>query len=141
MMYSLPDTIFRFLPDTSDCPDIVLRIQGLKHVRSIEFDSINQQIYWIDDQTLSIRKTQENRTYSSIIVSEKSGDPVDLALDPLGRLLFWSCTINDAINVIKLDNDSALGIVVKGDGEKPSISQYILKRDYFSGRTLEGRRG
>lgn len=46
--------------DTSDYPDIVLRIRGLQHVRSIEFDPINQYIYWIDDQTLSIRKTFED---------------------------------------------------------------------------------
>lgn len=132
MMYSLRNAIFRFLPDTNDCPDVVLRIQGLKHVRSIEFDPITQHIYWIDGRTLSIRKTLENKTHSSIMISGNSGHPVDLALDSLGRLLFWSCAINDAINVTKLDNASALGVVVKGDGEKPrNIAIHSEKRFLF----------
>ncbi|XP_033324031.1 low-density lipoprotein receptor-related protein 6 [Megalopta genalis] len=132
MMYSLRNAIYRFLPDTNDCPDIVLRIQGLKNVRSIEFDPITQHIYWIDGRTSSIRKTLENKTHSTIVVSGGSGHPVDLALDSLGRLLFWSCAINDAINVTKLDNGSALGIVVKGDGEKPrNIAIHSEKRLLF----------
>ncbi|XP_076640079.1 low-density lipoprotein receptor-related protein 6 isoform X1 [Colletes latitarsis] len=132
MMYSLRNAIFRFLPDTSDCSDVVLRIQGLKNVRSIEFDPVTQHIYWIDGRTSSIRKTLENKTHSSVMVSGSFGHPVDLALDPLGRLLFWSCAINDAINVTKLDNGSALGIVVKGDGEKPrNIAIHSEKRLLF----------
>ncbi|XP_003704485.2 low-density lipoprotein receptor-related protein 6 [Megachile rotundata] len=132
MMYSLRNAIFRFLPDTNDCPDVVLRIQGLKNARSIEFDPITQHIYWIDGRTLSIRKTLENKTHSTIVVSGNSGHPVDLALDSLGRLLFWSCAVNDAINVTKLDNGSALGVVVKGDGEKPrNIAIHSEKRLLF----------
>ncbi|XP_029038470.2 low-density lipoprotein receptor-related protein 6 isoform X1 [Osmia bicornis bicornis] len=132
MMYSLRNAIYRFLPDTNDCPDVVLRIQGLKNVRSIEFDPITQHIYWIDGRTLSIRKTLENKTHSSIMVSGNSGHPVDLAIDSLGRLLFWSCAVNDAINVTKLDNGSALGVVVKGDGEKPrNIAIHSEKRLLF----------
>lgn len=46
--------------------------------------------------------------------------------------MFWSCAINDAINVTKLDNGSALGIVVKGDGEKPrNIAIHSEKRLLF----------
>lgn len=132
MMYSLRNAIFRFLPDTKDCPDVVFRIQGLKHVRSIEFDPITQHIYWIDGRNWSIRKTLENKTHSSVMISGSSGQPVDLALDSLGRLLFWSCAINDAINVTKLDNGSALGVVVKGEGEKPrSIAIHSEKRLLF----------
>ncbi|KAG7206637.1 hypothetical protein KM043_000315 [Ampulex compressa] len=119
VIYSLRNAMVRFLPDINDCPDTVLRLQGLKNVRAVEFDPITQHIYWIDGRSQSIRKTLENKTHSGVMVSGGSGQPFDLALDPLGRQLFWSCAINDAINVTRLDNGSALGVVVKGEGEKP----------------------
>ncbi|XP_047359021.1 low-density lipoprotein receptor-related protein 6 [Vespa velutina] len=132
MIYSLRNIMGRFLPDSTDCPDIVMRVQGLKNVRSIEFDPITQHVYWIDGRNLSIRKTLDNRTHASVVISGGSGHPFDLALDPLGRLLFWSCATNDAINVTKLDNGSALGVVVKGEGEKPrNIAVHPEKRLLF----------
>jgi low density lipoprotein receptor-related protein 5/6 len=42
-----------------------------------------------------------------------------MAVDPYGRLLYWTCANTNAINVTRLDNGSAVGVVVKVDGEKP----------------------
>lgn len=119
MMYSLRNVIGRLLPDINDCPDIVLRVQGLKNIRAIEFDPFTQHIYWIDGRSLSIRKSLENKTHGSVVVAGSFGHPFDLALDPIGRLLFWSCEINNVINITKIDNNLNLGIIVKGEGEKP----------------------
>lgn len=122
MIYSLRNAMARYLPDLpDDCADMVLRLQGLKNVRAIEYDPVTQHVYWIDGRNFVIRRTLENKTQhsSTVVVSAGSGHPFDLALDPLGRLLFWSCLTNDVINVTRLDNDSMLGIVVRGDGEKP----------------------
>lgn len=44
-----------------------------------------------------------------------------MAIDPIGRLLFWTCTIQDAINVTRLDNSSTIGVVVKKEGEMPRL--------------------
>lgn len=132
MIYSLRNVIGRMLPDTNDCPDIVLRVQGLKNVRAIEFDPVTQYVYWIDGRIQSIRKAIENKMHASIVIAGGSGHPFDLALDPLGRLLFWSCSMNDAINVTRLDNGSTLGVVVKGEGEKPrNIAVHPEKRLLF----------
>lgn len=122
IIYSLRNAMARYLPDLpDDCADVVLRLQGLKNVRAIEFDPVTQHVYWIDGRTHAIRRALENRTHhaSQVVVASGSGHPFDLALDPLSRLLFWTCTANDAINVTRLDNGSTLGIVVKSDGEKP----------------------
>lgn len=122
MIYSLRNAMARYLPDLpDDCADTVLRLQGLKNVRAIEYDPVTQHVYWIDGRNFVIRRTLENKTQhsSTVIVTAGSGHPFDLALDPLGRLLFWSCIANDVINVTRLDNGSMLGIVVRGDGEKP----------------------
>lgn len=136
MVYSYRNVMGRFLPDSNhDCPDTSLRVQGLKNVRAIEFDPITQYIYWIrtgDGRSSSIRKALENRTHAVLVLPGGSGHPFDLALDPLGRLLFWSCSQNDAINVTRLDSDSSLGVVVKGEGEKPrNIAVHPEKRLLF----------
>lgn len=137
IIYSLRSTVARYLPDqTDDCADIMLRIPGLKNVRAIEFDPVTQHIYWIDGRTLSIRRALENRTQqqhnSVVVVPGGTGHPFDLALDPLGRLLFWTCMENDAVNVTRLDNGSTLGVVVKGEGEKPrNIAIHSPQRQLF----------
>lgn len=135
MVYSYRNVMGRFLPDTSDCPDVSLRVQGLKNVRAIEVDPISQYIYWIrmgDGRSSSIRKALENRTHAVVVLPGGSGHPFDLALDPLGRLLFWSCSLNDAINVTRLDSDSAVGVVVRGEGEKPrNLALHPEKRLLF----------
>ena len=135
MVYSFRSVMGRFLPDTNDCPDVTLRVQGLKNVRAIEFDPITQYIYWIrtgDGRSSSIRKALENRTHAMVVLPGGTAHPYDLALDPLGRLLFWSCSANDAINVTRLDSDSSLGVVVKGEGEKPrNIALHPEKRLLF----------
>lgn len=44
----------------------------------------------------------------------------DLALDPFNRLLFWTCSATDTINMTSLTNSSSPGSIFKGfDGEKP----------------------
>lgn len=53
--------------------------------------------------------------------SNQMGGPYDLAIDSLGRLLFWTCSIQDVINVTRLDNGSTVGVVVKKQGEKPRL--------------------
>lgn len=135
MLYSYRNVMGRLLPDINDCPDVALRIQGLKNVRAIEFDPISQYIYWIrigESRNTSIKKTLENRTSSVIVFVANSAYPFDLAIDPLGRLLFWSCSINDAINVTRLDSDSSIGVVVKGEGEKPrNLAVHPEKRLLF----------
>lgn len=44
-----------------------------------------------------------------------------MAVDPIGRLLFWTDTIQDVINVTRLDNSSNVGVVVKKEGEMPRL--------------------
>lgn len=58
---------------------------------------------------------------SVVIPSNKLYHPVDLAVDYIGRLLFWTCSSQDAINVTRLDNGSTVGIVVNNKGEKPRL--------------------
>lgn len=47
LLYSQRNSINRLIWETEDCPDIPLPIQNLKNVRAIEFDPVNQFLYWV----------------------------------------------------------------------------------------------
>ncbi|XP_017772684.1 PREDICTED: low-density lipoprotein receptor-related protein 6 [Nicrophorus vespilloides] len=123
MIYSHKNLAVRLLPDTSECVEAVLPIQGLRSVKAIDFDPILQFLYWVEGKTRSIKKAKAIGTHVSTVVPSQTGvvNPVDIALDALGRLLFWSCSIQDVINVTRVDNSSNAGIVVKAAGEKPRL--------------------
>lgn len=74
-----------------------------------------------------IKRSRDNGSASSVVTGGRTGGPAqhpfDLALDPISRLLFWTCADTNAINVTRLDNTSTqpLGAVVRGDGLKPRL--------------------
>lgn len=47
MIYSQRNTVVRFVPDSTDCPEAVLPIQNLKGVKAIHFDPISHYLYWV----------------------------------------------------------------------------------------------
>lgn len=49
MIYSQKNLAMRLLPDSSDCSEAVLPIQGLKSVKAIDFDPEEQYLYWVSD--------------------------------------------------------------------------------------------
>lgn len=77
----------------------------------------------IDGRTQSIKRSLDTGAASGVLVAGGGAvhqHPYDLAVDPYTRLLYWSCAAGDTINVTRLSNGSALGVVVRGSvGEKP----------------------
>lgn len=47
MIYSQKNLAVRLLPDTADCHEAVLPIQGLKAVVAIDYDPVQHQLYWV----------------------------------------------------------------------------------------------
>lgn len=56
-----------------------------------------------------------------VVPSNKQYHPHDLAVDSLGQLLFWTCSAQDVLNVTRLENGSAVGVVVQTEDEKPRL--------------------
>lgn len=129
VLYSQRNSIVRYLPDMGDCPEAVLPVHLLKTVRAIAFDPESRYLYWIEGKTHSIKRAPEDGNQPpTVLVSSGAArgggaaiNPYDLALDPIGRLLFWSCAAQDAINVTRLDNGSAIGVVTQQEGERPRL--------------------
>ncbi|KAK6630230.1 hypothetical protein RUM43_015023 [Polyplax serrata] len=121
LLFSQKNSIHRLVPDTDDCPDMILPIQGLKNIRAIEFDPISQYLYWIDGRSQSIRRSDtESKTSTVVSITDKNFHPYDLALDPYTRLLFWSCATSDVINVTRIDSPTVrVDSILKNVSHKP----------------------
>ncbi|KAJ8981147.1 hypothetical protein NQ317_013812, partial [Molorchus minor] len=133
MIYSLRNLVVRLVPDTSDCPEAVLPIQGLKAVKAIDFDPKSNFLYWIDGKSHSIKRSEASgQPFNVVVPSNPEISPYDLAVDAIGRLLFWTCALKDVINVTRLDNSSPFGSLEHREGEKPRlIALHAAKRLIF----------
>jgi hypothetical protein len=88
----------------------------------VNYMSLNAEyLLQIDGRTQSIKRAYDNGTHTgpAFVPSSSTHFPFDMSLDPYARLLYWTCANTNAINVTRLDNGSAVGVVVKVDGEKP----------------------
>lgn len=112
----------------------------------------------IEGKSHSIRRSFDNGTKTTVFIGPRS-QPYDIAIDIIGRLLFWTCANANTINVTRyfffnsknslffvcfyfirlLINKSIcrldgqeLGVVDIGDSEKPrSIAVHSMKRLLF----------
>lgn len=57
MLYSRRNLAIRLLPDTSDCPEAVLPVQGLKTVKAIDYDPATNYLYWVNFSFNQIAKS------------------------------------------------------------------------------------
>ncbi|KAJ4450925.1 hypothetical protein ANN_02360 [Periplaneta americana] len=157
LLYGQRNTLSRLLPGSDDCPDVVLPIHSVKNVRALEYDPVSQYIYCnsvieghniVGDKHAQLRISTnfnehvlyfrssvhqeiiDNGTHTgpAFVPASSIHFPYDMALDPYGRVLYWTCANTNAINVTRLDNGSAVGVVVKVEGEKLETLSFIRKR-------------
>ncbi|XP_030745699.1 low-density lipoprotein receptor-related protein 6 [Sitophilus oryzae] len=134
MIYSLKNLVVRLVPDdVSDCPEAVLPIQGLKAVRAIDFDPKNNVVYWVDGKVHAIKSANIGSQHVNTVVPNSHDiRPFDIAIDAIGRLLFWTCAVQNVINVTRLDNSNPFGNLKTRDGEIPRlIVIHVTKRLLF----------
>ncbi|KAH8340133.1 hypothetical protein KR067_010390 [Drosophila pandora] len=128
IIFSQRNSFGRLLPNTTDCPNIPLPVSG-KNIRAVDYDPITHHIYWIEGRSHSIKRSLVNGTKVSQLAN--SGQPFDLAIDIIGRLLFWTCSYSNSINVTSFLGES-VGVIDTGDSEKPrNIAVHAMKRLLF----------
>lgn len=120
LLISQRNAISRLSPDSKDYPLMVqLPIPNLRNVKALEFDPVRQMVYWVDGKSQSIRRASSNGTVGSVLVASSADiQPFDLAIEPFSGLMFWTCSVNNSINVTRL-NGSSVGIIVRVENEKP----------------------
>src|SRR6218665_3203195 len=63
LLFSQRNITSRILLDASADPlDAVLPIQGMRNIRALDFDPVDNLIYWVDGRTKSIRRSRVNGT-------------------------------------------------------------------------------
>ncbi|XP_026850839.1 low-density lipoprotein receptor-related protein 6 isoform X2 [Drosophila persimilis] len=113
---------------TIDCSNVPLSVSG-KNIRAVDYDPISHYIYWIEGRSHSIKRSLANGTKVSLLAN--SGQPFDIAIDIIGRLLFWTCSYSNSINVTSFLGES-VGVNDTGDSEKPrNIAVHAMKRLLF----------
>ncbi|XP_044256052.1 low-density lipoprotein receptor-related protein 6 [Tribolium madens] len=121
MIYSQKNLTVRLLPSPAGCLEAVLPIQGLKAIKAIDFDPVQNFLYWIEGKTHCIKRADASGNHVLVVVQgNKELQPFDLVVDPIGRLLFWTSSQN-VINVTRLDNTTPFGVVVEKDNEQPRL--------------------
>jgi len=56
-----------------DSPDVRLPVSGLKSVRALDFDPVDLVIYWIENQSNTIRRARDTSTH--VRTDTMSGKP------------------------------------------------------------------
>lgn len=90
----------------------------MRGIRAIEYDSFTKHVYWIDGKLPAIKRSVENGPQGSVVVSYAQNQYsylFDIALEPFTKLLFWTCSVTNTINVTRLNN-SSVGCVFEGKG-------------------------
>ncbi|XP_060653408.1 LOW QUALITY PROTEIN: low-density lipoprotein receptor-related protein 6 [Drosophila nasuta] len=128
IIFSQRNSFGRLLPNATDCPNVPLPVSG-KNIRAVDYDPITHHIYWIEGRSHSIKRSLANGTKVNVLVN--SGQPFDIAIDIIGRLLFWTCSYSNSINVTSFLGDP-IGVIDTGDSEKPrNIAVHAMKRLLF----------
>lgn len=59
---------------------------------------------------------------STVVSNQGEHRPFDIAVDPYSRVLYWTCSKKNTINITGLDG-SPVGVIVEG---KNSVPRYIV---------------
>ncbi|XP_041973077.1 low-density lipoprotein receptor-related protein 6 [Aricia agestis] len=124
LLYATKNTVGRVMVANGECNDATVPVTGLKNIRTIEYDPINKHLYWMDEDSHSIKRV--SITYSStstsdstVVVSELTR-PYHMVLDVIGRTLYWTCWDSDSINATSIDGNST-GVIMQGDNMIPRL--------------------
>ncbi|GIY75807.1 low-density lipoprotein receptor-related protein 5 [Caerostris extrusa] len=93
--------IRRISLDTPDFTDVVLELSGIKHAIAIDYDPVEKQIYWTDDETRTIRRAHLNGTGQQNLVTTEVHHPDGIAIDWIARNMYWTDTGTDRIEVAR----------------------------------------
>ncbi|XP_048481077.1 low-density lipoprotein receptor-related protein 6 [Plutella xylostella] len=123
LLFAQKNAVGRIMIANGECNDAAIPLSGLKNVKAIDYDPISKLLYWMDDDTHSIRRvaishSSTSATEATFIVTGLS-KPFHLVLDVIGRALYWTCLDSDSINGTSLGNYSLVSVTVKSDNMMP----------------------
>ncbi|XP_077317486.1 low-density lipoprotein receptor-related protein 4-like isoform X1 [Lithobates pipiens] len=103
LLFSSRDSIRMISLDTDDHTDVHVPIKELNNVISLDFESIENQIYYTDVFLDVIRRVNLDGTGMETIIGEGLKTTDGLSVDWIARNLYWTDTGANTIEVSRLD--------------------------------------
>lgn len=121
----------RFLFDADrtkvDYQDTILPIQNLKNIKKLTYDPLDHFIYFIEGK--AIKRVPFSGQELELVLHSPNIQPIDMAIDPYARILFWICNITNSINVTRIIGSTkplSIGAVHHSTYDKPRFLAYHL---------------
>ncbi|KAK7873393.1 hypothetical protein R5R35_000192 [Gryllus longicercus] len=89
--------------DTPDFTISALPLHDVKHAIAIDFDPVDELLYWTDDEAHALRRARLDGSAQEDVVTAELGHPDGIAVDWVARNLYWTDTGMDRIEVARLD--------------------------------------
>lgn len=100
-------------------------VRGLKNVVGLDFDIKTQMIYWSDIGVKKIQRVHISDGLDPVniedFIVEDLGIPEDVAVDWMGRKLFWTDANKKIIGVINLDGTQRKALIATGHDKPRAI--------------------
>ncbi|XP_050692314.1 low-density lipoprotein receptor-related protein 6-like [Eriocheir sinensis] len=121
LLFSQKMEVSRLVEEGGECPTLILSIHNMRNVRAIDYDPLEEMVYWVEGRGHTIRRAHQNGSHGQLFVTNDMEKiyPYDLALDPFSRLLLWSCARSNVINATRLDRTQLGGIIGQGGQDQP----------------------
>lgn len=107
---------------TPDYTNFILPLKDLKHAIAIDFDPIDEMLYWTDEKVHKIRRAYLNGTGQEDIITAEVISPDGIAIDWIARNIYWTDTGTDRIEVSRLNGNNRKVIINKDLGEPRAIA-------------------
>lgn len=108
--------------DSPDFTNFPLPLQKVKYAIAIDYDPVQNYVYWSDEEAHAIRRAHPDGTGVMDVVSTEVGHPDGLAIDWLARNLYWTDTGTDRIEVCRLEGTFRKVLINEDLGEPRAIA-------------------
>ncbi|XP_058500814.1 low-density lipoprotein receptor-related protein 5 [Solea solea] len=98
--------------------DVAIPLTGVKEVSALDFDVSERRIYWTDIQAKTISRAYMNGSSVEHVIEFGLDYPEGMAVDWMGRNIYWADTGTNRIEVARLDGQYRQVLVCK-DLENP----------------------
>ena len=133
MLYNGGSKVHRRTIDHGDNFDVILPLTIRHKIRALEYDPTTDMIYWIEtyDYQGMIYRSFPNGTKFERMKTTSDGFalpfPLDIALDPYGKQLYWTDDISKTIKVTSLATNT-VDILVSDKNVNPTSIALDPKR-------------
>lgn len=132
LLYSDGKAIRRQTIDHADNFDVFLPLNIQHKVLALEYDPRTDMIYWISvyEDFASVYRSFPNGSRTEKIPTSSDDDltsPLDIALDPYGKQLYWTDDISRSIKVTSLTS-GVIGTLVNDEESTPKSIALDPKR-------------